>query len=154
MTLTPHLRFLLGFGVFALLAVGAGLMLIESPTILRQQRLDDRRVQAIEEMARRLDRFADQDETLPESLEAMTQYSPYSADYFRDPVTDDPYEYVWLNDSQVRLCMTFDAPGRRAGNFRVGSSEIPAHGAGRHCYIYDASREKPYRMDLDQSSEK
>jgi hypothetical protein len=87
----------------------AGFLHVGSPGQTRGRALDDRRLQSLEELANKLQFYADEHHALPSTLESMPQMSgPYDrADRF-DPRTRIPYEYVLVDSSTYQLGATFD----------------------------------------------
>lgn len=98
----------------------AGLFNVGTPARTRGRTLDDRRIQALDELTRKLQLYADDRHALPQTLDAMPQMAgPYDqADRF-DPLTRVPYGYVVVDSATYELSATFetadtlDANGQR-----------------------------------------
>lgn len=119
-----------------LVVVGAAVMVIDSPSEQRRQRLDEHRVRDLQAIARTLDDHWTEQESLPEDLDALAGWTG-SPGPPADPVTGEPYPYRPTGDRTYELCATFatrtpeEAPEPR----RVWLDRDDwHHGRGEHCF--------------------
>ncbi|MGC1308927.1 MAG: hypothetical protein WA885_17000 [Phormidesmis sp.] len=131
--------------VCVIAAVVAGFWLLGSPGRQRLLSLDQERVQDLSAIASDLQRATtnatgESTEPLPEQLPEYT----LATEYARDPVTDEPYEYNRLSNTEYELCATFatayDAQERDARRFIQPNW---MHPAGRHCFELERGRLEP-----------
>lgn len=123
------LALLLTCGVVA--AVATGIFLIGSPAEERARRLDERRVQDLDDIARAVDLYRSRHATLPSSLEELGK-EPGVRVGSSDPGTGAPYEYRLVEAEKYELCARFERDsvevGQRARDTRW------SHAAGRQCF--------------------
>jgi len=87
----------------------AGLVLVGSPGRTRGLVLDDRRVQALREIASRVQMHAEQHGELPATLESMpASAGPYERTQRLDPRTRAPYSYAVVDSVTYTLAATFE----------------------------------------------
>lgn len=87
----------------------AGLFNVGTPARTRGRTLDDRRIQSLDELTRKLQFYANDQHALPATLESMPQMAGYyeQAERF-DPLTRVPYGYVVVDSATYQLSATFD----------------------------------------------
>lgn len=119
------------------LAVGAGLFLLDSPARQRMRRLDGRRVEDLRLIAESVDLFYTRHERMPASLEELAR-EPGVSVRAHDPTTAEPYEYRALGERSYEVCAVFDVGTAEEPEWRRGG--FWAHGAGRHCFELEARR--------------
>ncbi|MCK4356475.1 hypothetical protein KAW44_05270 [Candidatus Bipolaricaulota bacterium] len=118
--------------VVAVLAVViVGVILLDSPAEVRARRLDERRVDDLRDIARRLDFYWTREGTLPSSLEDLANEPGVFIELY-DPETGQPYEYRVLGSNAYELCAEF-ARDTAEGQGRPYRDYWP-HGQGRHCF--------------------
>lgn len=118
-----------------LLAVGAGVYVMGSPSENRARRLDEQRVDDLREWARAIDSFWTANKQLPSSLAEIKRQQAWSYLAESDAATGQPYEYHATGTSTYQLCATFDRASRVEGERR---DPIWEHDAGRACFALEA----------------
>jgi len=131
------------FALLSTLAVVAaviwGFAIVGSPDTRRQERMDDRRLDALRDIQREIqDLLVDPEEpavlrrALPASLDELAAAARDRKIEKTDPETGIPYDYRVLSESTYELCAVF----------LFARDETRAvfwnHPAGRHCYRIDA----------------
>jgi hypothetical protein len=118
-----------------LLAVGAGVYVMGSPSENRARRLDERRVNDLRDWTRAVDSFWTANKQLPSSLAEVKRQQAWSylAEY--DTATGRPYDYNATGTSTYQLCATFDRASNPDGARR---DPIWDHAAGRVCVPLEA----------------
>ena len=119
-------------GAVMLAAVGAALWITGGPGAQRLIRLDERRVQDLEDIRRQVSGYAAQHDRLPPDLKILAE-QPGVEMSVSDPVTGAPYVYEVGQGRAYRLCANFDTDTAQTGNPRWYSREWP-HPVGRHCF--------------------
>lgn len=128
-----------GTAAVVALAVGAAVLVLDSPAAERRRRLDERRVEDLQEVAAAIDVYWTREGTLPPDLDVLAGWQGLDAPR-TDPVTEEPYRYELTGESTYRLCATFatEAPGRPAqGSWRFRPT-LWHHPAGEHCFELEA----------------
>ena len=122
--------------VVAVLAVViVGVTLLDSPAEERSRRLDERRVDDLRDIARKLDIYWTREGALPSSLEELANESGVFLELF-DPESGQPYEYRVLSSNTYELCAEFarDTAEEQGRFYRNHWS----HGPGRQCFQMEA----------------
>jgi hypothetical protein len=109
--------------------ITAGIIVAGGPTVARQQRLDERRTQDLEQITFPINRYYTRHHTLPASLDALV------ADHEMpklpgDPETRAPYRYSVTGATDYQLCATFEQP---SPDDAFGGASW-AHGTGPVCF--------------------
>jgi type II secretory pathway pseudopilin PulG len=118
-------------------SIVGGLVLAGSPQRSRLTRLDDRREQDLQVIARAIDAYWSQHQELPEGIESLPQQRISPAKSVRDPQSDEPYEYRITGEKTYELCATFvleDSEPERIHRARRNSEQFWSHGAGPTCF--------------------
>ena len=100
---------LIAGGVVSLLAVGAVLALIGSPSAQRESRLDAARIRDLVHIEQLVNTHARRGNALPPSLEALGGNARLV-----DPVSGLAYGYTVVDPATFRLCATFATDSRNA----------------------------------------
>jgi hypothetical protein len=121
-------------GIAIALSVAGAIYVTGAPGQQRLQRLDERRLMDLSQLAMAVRRHAFHHGDMPADLAAATT-GPGLDIVVADPVTGTPYDYVRLDDRRFRLCATFatdtaDLPGHT----RPSGGDDWAHPAGHHCF--------------------
>ena len=104
-------------------AIAAGLVVHGSPALARERRFDERRMEDLDEIVLAIDsRFA-ATSALPQTLGDLDRALSDAA-RLRDPVTQNPYEYLVRSTDQYELCAVFS---------QASTNRYRPHGAGRWC---------------------
>ncbi|MFC1530854.1 hypothetical protein ACFL5T_01230 [Gemmatimonadota bacterium] len=112
-------------------SIVAGVILVGTPESGRLERLDTDRVEHLQGIMRAIDRFGDEDERLPDTLEELAE-DPRTRVDILDPESLESYEYRVLDDSTYELCAVFDRESRASR--RAAPVDFWYHGVGRHCF--------------------
>jgi hypothetical protein len=126
--------------VAVLAAVAAGLLVLESPAVMRERELDRRRTRDLYAITRGVDIYWENHHQLPASLDALRPNpgGPDALPETLDPVSEQAYEYRVIGSNRYELCATFDRESEpRVDNFW-------AHGPGRHCFTFDPEADLHY----------
>ncbi len=118
-------------GVAATAALVAGLVTLGPPAGQRLERLDARRAQDLDAIARAIDRYTATHERLPATLDELRQRSDVQV-AVTDPVTQTPYTYEAGAGTAYQLCATFERP--TVGRDLRRGPPFSRHEAGRHCF--------------------
>jgi hypothetical protein len=112
-------------------AVGTGIVLMGPPSDERSRRLDERRVEDLQQVSSSVNLYNNRHQRLPASLVEL-QAEPGMTFRPGDPVTGESYAYRALGPAMYELCAVFD----RASTERRVS--VWSHGGGRHCFVLKA----------------
>lgn len=110
--------------------VVVGLYFSGPPSEQRMARLDDERVMELRDLARSIENYWDDYDTLPVELGSLIDGRRRTS-LPRDPETGADYEYEATSASSYRLCATFS----RASN--EGEEDFWVHDAGRQCFSFE-----------------
>lgn len=129
---------LLGAAAVVALAVGAAVLVLDSPAEERRRRLDERRVQDLHAVTDAIDVYWTREGALPPDLDAVAGWQGLDAPR-TDPETGEPYRYRATGERTYELCAAFategpgsdrDYPWRRHATFWH-------HPAGEHCFALE-----------------
>lgn len=125
-----------GIGAFAIVVAGVaiGFAAIGPPQHMRRAELDRQRVDDLQSIVRRIHHGETGRRPGPVTAPPLRR-----GDWPRDPETRQPYDYRRESASRYRLCATFALVGE-ADDGDVGASW--RHGAGRTCYLLDATSDQ------------
>ncbi|HET8819091.1 MAG TPA: hypothetical protein VFM73_06065 [Xanthomonadaceae bacterium] len=117
-------------GVVVAGTVIAALVVMDSPSRQRAERLDRIRVDYLQLLSQRIDAHANVHDALPGTLAILDGTSGQS---IADPVTGQPFPYEVTGERSYRLCATFDTA---VGAPRTGmpAADEWRHGDGRQCF--------------------
>jgi hypothetical protein len=119
-----------GATVVVLATVMTSILVTGSPSERRAAKLDERRVQDLNRLARAIDHHAVSHDNLPAKLGVLAE-KPGSRLDVVDPVTAIAYEYAPTGEKTYRLCAVFVTDTARTST--RWDSEWD-HGIGRHCF--------------------
>jgi hypothetical protein len=135
------------FGSAATMAVAAGIGLglwsLGGRGRQREISADQRRSTDLSAITYAIQQWYNTEKNLPADLDAARRYSPGLN--LRDPITNAPYEYRSLGDTQYELCATFALDGGADPSFRLQHATFGSHRAGKQCFDLDARRTSGYR---------
>jgi hypothetical protein len=121
-------------------AVIAAIVKLGSPSVQRQYKLDEVRVQNLTFIAMSLNGYFSRHKELPTDLDALAKEPGYHIER-SDPVTGKPYAYQILGAASYRLCADFSADSAaNSAAFAPYANVNWAHGPGRQCF--DRNMEK------------
>lgn len=136
-------------GVAVLATVVAAVAVIGPPSQQRQQRFDERRVQALARLEGAIGLHAAARRALPASLDALRQ-SPHGAGVpVVDPETQAPFGYRALDARRYELCADFTTAQHDEGGRAVFMGAAWAHPAGRHCFEREVARLPKAQAEVD-----
>jgi len=123
--------------VIASVVVGATLvaaiMVLDSPPRQREQRLDARRVQDLQQHENAIATYHAGHKALPDDLDALRAMPGWNLAP-GDPVTGAPYGYEVLGERSYRLCAEFTTDTASADTPYGPVVDAWKHGAGRQCF--------------------
>ena len=143
----PSLRTLVGVIAIAVVAAGVvyGLMRVGPPSIERERRLDERRVDDLRQIADAIDLHWTRRGSLPAALDALPD--PVASDAsFSDPATRQSYEYRILTESTFELCASFGTD-----RLRPSTDVFWSHPTGRYCFDLEVREVQREEDDQDRS---
>ena len=113
--------------VVLIAVIGTAIFLMGSPSVERTRRLDERRVEDLDVLARAVDLYWTRHGSLPSSVEQIQQEQGGRL-MTSDPATNVPYEYRALDGQEFEVCAQFETesgesaltPGRDFWTHRVG----------------------------------
>ena len=117
-------------------AVVAGISILGSPTVERQQRLDAARVEDLTTIERLISRFTALHKKLPRDLASLVREPGFSA-RTNDPESGVPYDYQTQGANSYLLCATFKTRSSESTSHNVYGQPLGptwAHGIGRQCF--------------------
>lgn len=139
-------------GLLVIATIIAGFFIIGTPQELRREKMDNTRVQDLQNLQWQIVNYWQQKESLPANLDELRD--PISeATIPVDPSTGEPYTYKRNSALEFALCATFETEVTMAGNPKVarpvdmyGISENWDHAAGEVCFdrTIDPDRYPPY----------
>ena len=119
-------------------AVAGGLMILGSPGQERVNRLDERRVNDLQQIERAVNLHWTREGRLPASLDELSRDAGIRIS-LRDPVTMEPYAYRPLEEKKFEMCAVFESAEPREGS----SAGFWSHGVGRQCFQPTAREVRP-----------
>ncbi len=127
-------------------AVVYGLMRLGPPSVERERRLDERRVEDLREIANAVDLHWTRRGNLPAALDTLPDTVASDAS-FSDPATGQSYEYRVLTESTFELCASFGTDW-----LRPSLDLFWSHPTGRHCFDLDVREVQREDEDQDRSA--
>ncbi len=126
--------FAAGVVLVAMVSIIYGYTQIETPSQVREQRIDDRQVEALQDMQWRVEDYYRMNKALPESLSDLYPVAGVPA----APEGRAPYGYEVVDETNYKLCATF-VQATEAGEDRAFSPVTSKnynweHRAGEWCY--------------------
>lgn len=150
----PSKKLAIGASLLVIGTVVWGLVLAGSPSTRRINRLDEMRVNNINEISSNpINAFWNSNSRLPASLDELSKLDNYKLPI--DPDTKTPYEYRVIDTKKYELCATFGLPTdtksaiKGATPYRepYGAGISWDHPAGRHCYTFEMKDQYPNDSD-------
>ncbi|MEO5372910.1 MAG: hypothetical protein H7840_01380 [Alphaproteobacteria bacterium] len=121
--------------VAVVVAVVAGVAVIDSPWDARTKRLDQRRLSDLQSLVRAINAYHGRYDKLPASLGDMQQ-PDLATESTSDPETNQMYEYYLGEGASYRLCATFTGVLDNDGVKERRLAATWRHGAGRNCFNF------------------
>jgi len=135
MTFRTHAAFGIAATIVVTFAIVWGFVVAGSPATRRLERLDEQRLQDLQNIASEIqsmvinsDKKRELKEPLPKTLDEVAQRARASRVNSHDPQTGEPYRYTIKNETTYELCATF-SKGRDSD-----SRVFWNHPAGPHCF--------------------
>ena len=119
-----------------LLAIGAGLAVLGSPSDARARRLDAQRIDHLREWARAVDAYWTANNQLPQSLDEIRRQQAWTHLVVNDPQTGEPYRYQPRGAVGYELCATFDRASADTG--AAEEDALWGHASGPACFTLEA----------------
>jgi Domain of unknown function (DUF5671) len=121
-----------GAGLAIAIAVVLGFLNLGGPSNQRLVQADTKRVANLVTIAYQVNgKWNSSNHTLPSSMEGLP------ANFLRDPLTQQPYEYYAKSTNQYELCATFGRDNRKDSPTRQNT--FWNHPKGRFCFALDPS---------------
>ncbi len=140
-----HVTFAIVASMVVALTVAWGFVLVGSPMGRRIERIDERRLQDLQTIAREIQSMVENPnekgtlrEPLPKTLEEAAKRVRGARLHLQDPETGEPYDYQVKNESTFELCATFERQRQS------DSAVFWNHSAGRSCFTINALDPPPY----------
>jgi hypothetical protein len=126
-----------------LTAVVAGFWMLGSPGKQRLMSFDATRIQDLSSLSSSLG-----SELVPFGDASKAKAPPAQlpgslTEQYRDPETNQPYEYRKLTDETYELCATFALSYDENTRNNAYGNEAWKHPAGRHCFVVNAKTSQP-----------
>ena len=129
-------------GVAVVLVTVLGLWIAGSPSVVRKQLIDQRRLRELQSLSQAVQQHYAQFHVLPDSPAAMLRTAPHPGVTLADPVTNVPYAYTVLDSARFELCATFDAPDS-LGPWGERPDPFWRHAAGPACFQFRVPVPRP-----------
>ena len=120
---------------FVAAVVVASFTIMQSPGTARLKRADITRSDDLAAIRMAVRSYYKAEGHLPESLAPLTDR--LASNRFRDPLTQQPYEYRILDPEHFELCATYalEAPLDAGSRYmEPGEEDLGVHGPGRQCF--------------------
>jgi hypothetical protein len=145
MTFRTHAAFGVIASIVVTFATVWGFVVAGSPATRRIERLDEQRLQDLQNIASEIqsmvvnpDKKGEIKEPLPKTLDEAAQRARAVRLNPRDPQTGEPYRYTIKNETTYELCATFSTG--RDSDYRVFWN----HPAGAHCFTINVLDPPPF----------
>ena len=126
----------------------AGFVTVGPPSLERARRLDQQRVNDLQQISSAVDQYYNQDgrDVLPSSLTDLRQTQNSYVPSLADPKTGQPYGYRVTSSTAYELCATFEMDASSTNPHEPGLPYPPmmpmskgtlngwSHGVGRTCF--------------------
>ncbi len=131
----PALRALvIAVTLLVAVAVSYSMFLIGTPWQQRDLRLDQERINNLQDISRNIDTFLELNGEMPSDLSELAG-PRYRVESITDPDTGEPYEYRVTAERDYELCAVFATDSsQRRGDDRPFSESVWEHGEGRMCF--------------------
>jgi len=136
------LVFALLFVVAAVLLVGTGISVIETPATMQLKKADQRRAQDLHKIDWVLSSYVKKEGRVPPSLEALADSTSKKIN-LRDPETDIKYHYEVRDERNYKICATFNLSNiGRGAERRVYGAKEWQHKSGAVCFEIEVEADK------------
>ena len=125
-------------------AVIAAIVILGPPSVQRQRKLDEVRVQNLTSIGLSVNGYFIRHEELPADLDALAKEPGYRVAQ-GDPETGKPYGYQILSATSYRLCADFAGDSAKdSRDFYNGYDSVTwAHGQGHQCFDRNTNKSAP-----------
>lgn len=137
-----------GLKIFAgivTLCVAAGIVtafvVVGWPSAERARRMDQQRVNNLQQITFALDNYYALKKDLPEDLKQLAGTQDVYLESINDPQTRQPYEYRRIEATRYEMCATFETAAQKSDETGVAKpvgygpfDTMWQHGIGRQCY--------------------
>lgn len=116
--------------VIVLASIISSFFIIDTPADARAKKYDQQRVQDLSDLRNAINLHYQNNKELPENL------SETKFDRFRDPGTNQPYEYKVVGENRFELCATFfqETPTEEERRYGYQEEDWYFHKAGYQCF--------------------
>lgn len=146
-----HIILIAVLTIFVSSAAVYGFIAGGSPFELRGKKFDQTRIQRIQSLSSSVDSYFSTNKKLPQNLGEIfkdQQATPgYNRDYYKDPETNQEFEYDPKGDYSYEICANFSAdPPKKEQNAYYDSyrTNFNQYKKGRHCFDLTISGYKNY----------
>lgn len=124
-----------------------GFILLGSPSLQRAIKLDEQRVNNLQNISYAIDSYWERNRALPGMLNDL-QGPAYWVDSIQDPLSGEPYEYRAISEKKYELCATFQSRSKEQlpEYPRPFSQQIWDHEEGRSCFQLEAQERLPAKI--------
>jgi type II secretory pathway pseudopilin PulG len=139
--------FIVSFGVIAVLAIVAVVLVGGTPSEVRQQKLDEQRVSDLRQIENGITDYARTQVRLNQLNGVDAPTRPYLPDdiavfdvssvggyYIYDPLTKEKYGYNIIGSTNYELCATFAVANNQTTTQLSSVDRLWLHPAGLHCF--------------------
>jgi hypothetical protein len=131
-----------GVGALILISIFAGFFIIGSPWQARQYRIDEQRVNDLQNIQSQITTYWQQKQKLPAALNDLKDPLASYQTVPNDPTTGQPYEYQITGPMSFKLCADFSMNSRDIGGrgqvltrpVEYGVIDNWQHGVGHQCF--------------------
>ncbi len=132
--------------VAVVVAIAYGIFLAGAPSQERQRKLDDQRLQHLQQISSAVNQYYVEKKALPENLSVLLNRPTAYFESVVDPETKAPYEYFLLDPLQYRLCAVFSATTSDEPDWRTMNRSW-THPEGHYCFALSATTGAVVGMD-------
>ncbi|MFH1670595.1 MAG: DUF5671 domain-containing protein [Patescibacteria group bacterium] len=127
-----------GVSVFVIAAIAASFFIVGSPNYQRKVRLDEQRVQHLQNIQYEIINYWQQKKSLPSSIASLTDpIRGFTVPI--DPVSGEPYGYTAVSALSFELCATFDVATPEPLRTPTGRSEVVGpYGETNQSWVHEA----------------
>ena len=122
--------------VFIATVIGA-FAITGSPQKERIRKLDQQRINDLQQITYGVDTFVNQKHQLPSDLKTLASTKDVYVASLIDPMSKLPYEFSAVSSTSYNLCATFESEATSMPEAQPGVSNFWSHPIGHHCFLVD-----------------